>query len=183
MRQIPKYYVNSFIGKKENGRHMIDSLFVLLLFCVFAVSSVILILFGADIYQKTVSSMNDNYASRTCTAYITEKIRQSDTCDAIRIDDSLGYERLLMTRSINGLEYATSLYEHDGYLYELFARTDIELSADAGQPVIALTSLKFEFISDNLLKICFCDETDKMTKLYVNLHCGKSGKVLPVFAD
>ena len=100
--------------EKENGRHMIDLLFVLSLFCVFAVSSVVLILFGADIYNKTVSSMNNNYASRTSVAYITEKVRQSDIYDSVRIDDSLGYKRLLMARKINGMEYATSLYEYNG---------------------------------------------------------------------
>ena len=119
--------------KKTTTRHMIDILFVLSLFCVFAFSSVVLILFGADIYKKTVSSMDSNYASRTSVAYLTEKIRQSDTYDAISIDCSSGSEKLLMTREIDGQTYATSLYEYDGYLCELFARTDIELPADAGQ--------------------------------------------------
>ena len=169
--------------EKENGRHMIDLLFVLSLFCVFAVSSVVLILFGADIYNKTVSSINDNYASRTSVAYITEKIRQSDIYDSVRIDDSLGYERLLMARNINGMEYATSLYEYDGYLYELFARTDIELPIDAGQQVIALTALDFEFVSDNLLKVSFYDESDEETELFINLHCGKATENEPVFID
>lgn len=171
------------MSNKENGRHMIDLLFVLSLFCVFAVSSVVLILFGADIYNKTVSSMNDNYASRTSVAYITEKIRQSDIYNSVKIDESLGYERLLMTRNINGIEYATSLYEHDGFLYELFARTDIELPIDAGQQVIALTALDFEFISDNLLKVSFCDESEKETELYINLHCGKANENTSVFID
>lgn len=171
------------MSNKENGRHMIDLLFVLSLFCVFAVSSVVLILFGADIYNKTVSSMNDNYASRTSVAYITEKIRQSDIYNSVKIDESLGYERLLMTRNINGIEYATSLYEYDGFLYELFARTDIELPIDAGQQVIALTALDFEFISDNLLKVSFCDESEKETELYINLHCGKANENTSVFID
>lgn len=169
--------------EKENGRHMIDLLFVLSLFCVFAVSSVVLILFGADIYNKTVSSMNNNYASRTSVAYITEKVRQSDIYDSVRIDDSLGYKRLLMARNINGMEYATSLYEYNGYLYELFARTDIELPIDAGQQVIALTSLDFEFVSDNLLKVRYFDEADEETELYINLHCDKANENTSVFID
>lgn len=169
--------------EKENARHMIDLFFVLSLFCVFAVSSVVLILFGADIYNKTVSSMNENYASRTSVAYITEKIRQSDICDSVRIDNSLGYERLLMTRTINGMEYAISLYEYDGYLYELFARTDIELPLDAGQQVIALTVLNFEFVSYNLLKVRFCDESEQETELYIHLHCGKANVNSPLSID
>jgi hypothetical protein len=150
---------------------MIDILFVLSLFCLFAISSVVLILFGADIYKKTVASMDSNYASRTSVAYITEKIRQSDQFDSIMIDDSLGYERLMMTQDIDGLTYATSLYEYDGYLYELFARTDIELPIDAGQQVIALSKLDFELVNDSLLKTTYVDESGREQTVYVSLHC------------
>jgi hypothetical protein len=151
---------------------MIDILFVLSLFSLFAISSVVLILFGADIYKKTVSSMDSNYASRTSVAYITEKIRQSDIYDSIYIDNSLGYERLMMTQEINGLTYATSLYEYDGYLYELFSRTDIELPIDAGQQVIAIENLDFNFITDSLLSISYTDESKTPETIYVYLHCG-----------
>jgi hypothetical protein len=150
---------------------MIDILFVLSLFCLFSLSSVVLILFGADIYKKTVSSMDSNYASRTSVAYITEKIRQSDQYDSIYIDDSLGYERLMMTQDINGYTYATSLYEYDGFLYELFARTDIDLPIDAGQQVIAIENLKFELVTNSLLKIDYTDESKEEKTIYVTLHC------------
>ena len=46
--------------KQTYQQHMIDILFVLSLFCVFAVSSALLILFGADIYKKTVQQMENN---------------------------------------------------------------------------------------------------------------------------
>lgn len=150
---------------------MIDILFVLSLFALFAISSVVLILFGADIYKKTVSRMDSNYASRTSVAYITEKIRQSDQYDSISIDNSLGYERLMMTEDINGITYANSLYEYDGFLYELFARTDIYLPIDAGQSVIAIKDLKFELVSDSLLKVDYTDEADEPKTIYITLHC------------
>jgi hypothetical protein len=132
----------------------------------------VLILFGADIYKKTVSSMDSNYASRTSVAYITQKIRQSNQFDSIYIDNSQGYERLMMTQDINGYTYATSLYEYDGFLYELFARTDIELPIDAGQQVIAIEGLKFELVNDSLLKIDYIDESEEAKTIYVNLNCG-----------
>jgi hypothetical protein len=157
--------------QKDNTRHMIDIMFVLSLFCLFAISSVVLILFGTNIYKKTVASMDSNYASRTSVAYITEKIRQSDQYDSIYIDDSQGFKRLMMTQEINGVTYATSLYEYDGFLYELFARTDIELAADAGQQVIAIDNLEFDLVSDTLLKIGYTDESGEPKTVYVALHC------------
>lgn len=156
--------------KKAGHRHMIDILFVLSLFCVFAVSSVLLILFGADIYQKTVQQMDSNYTSRTSIAYITEKIRQSDTENAIQIVSQNGTQVLMLTNIINEIPYATSLYEFDGYLYELFARTDLELPLDAGQPVMELHSLSFSQIEPNILEISFTDTTNKKQTIYVSMH-------------
>lgn len=153
-------------------RHMIDIIFVLSLFCVFTVSSAVILLFGADIYKNTAYSMDFSFSSRTSAAYVTEKVRQSDTYDSICIDESKGYERLVMTREIDGVTYATSLYEHDGFLCELFAREDIALPADAGQQVIALTGLDFELVSDSLLAVRFVDEAKRDTEIYINLHCG-----------
>jgi hypothetical protein len=154
---------------------MIDILFVLSLFCLFAVSSVILILFGADVYKKTVSSMDTNYAERTSIAYITEKIRRGDIYNSIYIDESEGYERLMMSQDIDGVTYATALYEYDGYLYELFSRTDISLLPDSGEQVIAVSDLDFEFEGDSLLSVSFADEYGKPHKLYISLHCKRKG--------
>lgn len=170
---------NASNQKLNNNRHLIDILFVLSLFCIFAVSSVILILFGANIYQKIVSQMDSNYGTRTSIAYITEKIRQSDTYNSTYITEKNGQEMLVMTQTIDNIVYATSLYEYDGYLYELFSRADIDLPIDAGQPVIKLNNLDFEKISDKLLKISFtdtsvADDNPETTTIYVGLHCTSS---------
>lgn len=156
--------------KQTVQRHMIDILFVLSLFCVFAVSSVLLILFGADIYKKTVQQMEDNYTSRTSIAYITEKIRQSDVEHAIKIISQNDTQILMLTNVINDIPYAISLYEYDGYLYELFARTDLELPLDAGKPVMELHSLSFSQIKQNLLEITFSEDINSEQTIYVSTH-------------
>lgn len=157
--------------KKHTGhRHLIDILFVLSLFCIFAVSSVLLILFGADIYKKTVQQMDSNYTSRTSIAYITEKIRQSDAENAIQIILQNDTQILLLTTIINGIPYATSLYEYDGYLYELFARTDLELPLDSGQPVMELHSLTFSLLEPNILEVTFTNAANEEQTIYVSMH-------------
>lgn len=163
------------IMNSKKQRYAIDIVFIICLFLLFAFSAVIVILFGIKIYSHTVSLMNVNYSSRTSAAYITEKIRQSDSCGAIYTDTSNGCERLVMAQDINGEVYATSLYEYNGYLYELFSKTDICLSPDAGQPVVSLSGLSFEFISPSLLCVQYNDEFGKDTTLYISLHCGDCG--------
>lgn len=156
--------------KQTKHRHMIDILFVLSLFCVFAASSVLLIIFGADVYKKTIRQMDSNYTARNSIAYITEKIRQSDTSDSVQLVFQEDTQVLLLTTVIDGITYATSLYEYDGYLYELFSRTDIELPLDAGQPVMELQELFFSQVKPNLLEITFTDTSEKTYSIHVSMH-------------
>ena len=158
--------------KNKKHQHIIDIMFLLSLFCIFAMSSVTLILFGADIYQKTVSQMDSNYSARTSTAYITEKIRQSDSSGSITISNYNNTDVLMLTSEINGVTYATSLYEYNGYLYELFSRADIELPLDAGQPIMEIEKLRFKKCNDNLLEISFYDADNSLNTIYVNVHTG-----------
>lgn len=157
------------------SHHTIDILFVLSLFGVFAVSAIILILFGANVYQKTVSQMDENYSARTSIEYITEKIRQSDVQNAIQLKKEQETEILMLTEEIDEIPYATSLYEYNGWLYELFARTDVDLPLDAGQPVIELKNLSFTQLSPNLLSISLCAATGEETTIYVSTHSSSEG--------
>ena len=71
--------------KTQEKHFIVDILFVLALFGVFAVSALSLVTIGADVYQHTVEDMSVNYDSRTAVSYIMEKVRQSDTADSISL--------------------------------------------------------------------------------------------------
>ena len=62
------------IGKQRN--HVIDFIFPISLFFVFAVSSLVVILLAANIYRSTTRESIDQDASRTVLSYISEKIHQ-----------------------------------------------------------------------------------------------------------
>lgn len=153
-----------------HNRHIIDILFVLSLFLLFSASSVVLILFGVNIYNKTTSSMSANYSSRTSAAYITEKIHQSDMNGSVYIDNKDGCKRLVMTSTVQDQAYAAYLYEYEGFLYELYSRADLDLPPDAGQPVIPLSGLDFEFITPSLLQVSYTDEFGKDSAVYICVH-------------
>ena len=95
---------------KQEKRHIVDILFVLALFGVFAFSALILVILGADVYKSTVSSMSQNFESRTACSYITEKIRQNDVYDSVYIDDFEGTKALVFTQDIYGSQYGTYIY-------------------------------------------------------------------------
>ncbi|MBE5877494.1 MAG: DUF4860 domain-containing protein [Lachnospiraceae bacterium] len=154
----------------NNKQHTIDILFMLSLFCVFAICSVILIIFGADVYQNTVNKTNENYLERTSVAYLTEKLRQTDISQDISIVNADGIDMLTITSEIEGQMYCTRLYEYDGHLYECFSRSDIILSPDAGQEIFELTGLSFSFTTPSLLQISFQDFNQENVSFYVDLQ-------------
>lgn len=61
--------------KQKN--HVVDLLFSLALFCVFAASALTIVIMGADVYQKSVNDMNRNSTIRTSLSYLSEKIHQN----------------------------------------------------------------------------------------------------------
>lgn len=152
--------------KQEN--HIIDILFVIALFCIFALSAVFLISIGANVYGKTVEHMDSNFSQRTSFAYVTEKIRQSDQFGAVSTGELNGHPALLITQDIGGSEYITYLYEYDGYLKELMVRADTPLGPEAGQNILAVTDFSVEEISDGLFSFTIAAEDKTACSLYVS---------------
>ena len=58
------------MNNKNDNRHMVDILFVIALFCVFALSALMLVIIGSNVYKKTVTNMDNNFDSRTSFSYI-----------------------------------------------------------------------------------------------------------------
>ncbi len=151
---------------------MVDILFVLTLFLMFAFSSLALLSLGANIYQKTANHMTDNFNSRTSFAYITQKIRAKDELGAISIGEFDGYEAIIIKEDINNTIYHTYLYEYEGMLYELMTRSDISLSAAAGTPIIELQGFSIEQLSPKLYQVCMQPREEESITLFLSTHTG-----------
>lgn len=154
--------------KEQQEHHIIDILFVIALFCIFALSAVFLISIGANIYGKTISHMESNFNSRTSFAYVTEKIRQADKNGAIHAGDLDGCPALEITKTTGGISYITYLYEYDGYLKELMVREDTPLSPAAGQDILAVSEFSLAKINDKLFTFTITTTDGSSCSLYVS---------------
>lgn len=146
------------IGKEK--RHVVDFLFVLTLFFVFAISTLLLVIIGANVYKKTVDNMTINYNTRTAYAYLTEKIRQNDQEGAIEIGTFEGNPAVILTEEIDDTLYRTYLYLYDGSIRELFSPVDIDMDPDAGQIIMPATNFEPREIANGFyeLKITTADQ-------------------------
>lgn len=157
-----------YLAKKQN--HHIDIIFILALFFLFAFSSIILIILGSNVYQKTATQMESHFDQRSVSSYITEKIRQNDVYDTIVISSLGSVEALQMDQIINGTSYSTYLYVYEKHLYELFAQSDIEMQPSDGQEILPLEDINFSFLTSNLLEITYHDTNNIKKILFVSLH-------------
>ena len=117
----------------------IDTVFVMVLFTLFSLTSFVLILLGVKQYKVTADTMSSNYELRTVTSYLSEKVRQNDCNNGIiatRID---GIPAIALTSQIDGETYYTYVYYYDGYIRELFVSRDAVFSIDTGQKIVKLS--------------------------------------------
>lgn len=128
--------------KQKN--HVVDLLFSLALFCVFAASALIIVIMGADVYQKSVNDMNRNSTIRTSLSYLSEKIHQNDAENGIRIDQLNDLPSLVLTQNLNGETYETWIYAYDGMLCEIMTDLENRFTPEEGQPILEIGSFSLE---------------------------------------
>ena len=159
---------------KQEKHFIVDILFVLALFGVFAVSALALVTIGADVYQHTVENMGVNYESRTAVSYIMEKVRQNDTAGSVSLTTLDEVPALCMLSMIDDETYCTYLYLYDGHLKELFMREGTSLGGQvlpAGTDIMELQEFTLSYASDDLIQVSLRTASGESHTFYVHIHC------------
>lgn len=138
-------------GRREQ-EHSVDIVFILALFCVFAASAVLVMTFGANVYQRTVSRMEDNYEVRVSLSYLTNQLRQHDKNGCIALDKLEGEPALILADE-PGSDYATFIYYYDGALRELYCDKNDPLAASDGLAVVELSDWQMELTDQGCLQV------------------------------
>lgn len=124
--------------EKRETSHVIDSFFVFTLFSIFAICAILLIAFGANIYKKTISNLEEHFNVTTSMAYIEEKFRQSDVSDAFSVTEFGDGNALAIESVVNDTDYITYIYKYDNHLKELHMKAENTLSPNAGQNLLKI---------------------------------------------
>ena len=159
----------------ENSSRKIDTVFIVSLFVMFAITAILLILIGARQYRFTADSMNRNYEIRTASSYLTEKVHQSDTITGVSVVDFSVGSALALTDRQNNQTYITYIYYYDGVLKELFVKEDAAFTPSAGQTIVQLHGFIPEVVHTGLILITFTDTQNKEHSIYLDINAA-SGK-------
>lgn len=143
---------------RTQKKHVIDFIFPVALFFVFAVTALIVILLATDIYKTTTEQAQVHDSSRTSLAYISEKIRQHDTKGSISLGTLDGQDSLILKTVIGDASYTTYIYEYEGMLKELFAKDGAKLSPAAGSDIMEIGGFSMEALTDSLFQFTITTE-------------------------
>jgi hypothetical protein len=130
-----------------------DTVFVLIIFCIFAVSVLLVLMLGASTYQNMTEISRESQTERTVLSYIRTKVKNDDDAGKVYIVDFHGLSALCFEEELGGVSYRTLIYHYDGWVYELFSESEIDLSPDTGVRVIRIDDLTFEKQEHGLLKV------------------------------
>lgn len=159
--------------RNQRRQGHIESLFVLLLFTVFAATLLLVLFAGANSYRRVAERGSDSYNRRICAQYIAAKVRHSDREGAIFVggfsepDRDDGISTLYLRQEIEGATYDTRIYWYDGAVRELFAEAGGAFEPQDGNEVLRTSVLEFSY-GENILTV----ETGSET-LVLSLRSGK----------
>lgn len=127
---------------KHNTSHRsISSLAALLMLLVFAVALLVVLLNGADVYQRLNARDSQSYDSRTCVQYLTTKVRQAQSGEYVEVASFGDGSSLTITEVINGTAFHTQVYCYNGWLMELFTVANAGLLPSDGEKILPAEGL------------------------------------------
>jgi len=137
----------------KTRKHVVDVLFVITLFCVFAAACLFVVIIGANVYRSTIDRMQTNFEVHTSIAYVATKIRHNDTAGNIHMDTLDGKNALVLELELYDQIFQTWIYHYDGALREVFINRDhaYALSPGAGQKLVEVYSFTIDIVDNRLI--------------------------------
>lgn len=160
----------------QTRRHGLDSVFVLLLFGVFACCLMLVLLTGARSYKSVADRGEVAYEQRICTQYIATKVRHNDYSGGVTVGPFSAEEPELSTlflhQTIEGEDYWVRIYCYDGTVRELFTEANQAMEPEDGQEVMTASALHFT-LEEGLLTITAADTAGQISELSLLLRSGE----------
>ncbi|MCL2817073.1 MAG: DUF4860 domain-containing protein [Clostridiales bacterium] len=148
-----------------------DTVFTLAMICVFAVTSLLLVLFGAKVYKNIVAQMDNNFQTRTGLAYVTNKIRNADTEGKIYLEcQNDGSDILVISENHGGTETHTVIYFYEGWLREVLKEADEPFDARYGESIVAAADFTMQDRGDGCLLFTLTTVDGSVLRMTVSLR-------------
>lgn len=127
-------------------RGITSTVMMLMLFALFAILSLVQVLYGAHVYERIVARMNDGYALRASLSYVANKLHAHDGEGPVTIEDADGLSVLCLWDADEA--NVVCIYFENGTLMEQYIEDGVTFIPDAGQKITELADFTFEQEAD-----------------------------------
>ncbi len=162
--------------KRMIERRHIGWLAVLLLFCIFAGSVLLVLLIGARDYQRLTERDQRGFDQRTAVQYLASRVRAADRARGVAVgpfDGENQEQTLFLYETVDGERYCTRVYCYDGYLRELFAGEEDSFSPEDGEKILKAQQLKLN-MTDHVLALSITAGDGTEQELSLTLRSGRT---------
>lgn len=153
--------------RERSGKRSISGLAAALLLCVFALMILSVLLSGAGAYQRLTVRGEENYDSRSSAQYVATKLRQAPSAESVELRTFGGSDCLCITEEIDGAEYITRVYCHDGWIRELFTLAEGDFTPGDGEKILEAEALELNF-ENELIRVTVTNGS--RTEFFVSLR-------------
>lgn len=130
-----------------------DTVFVFVIFSVFATSVLVVLMLGGSIYKNISKTVQESFHERTSFSYIWSKVKNGDTSMGIRVGEFHELPALYLEENFDGVTYLTAIYLYDGWIRELVSEEGLGFTPEAGMEILEAGSLDFEQLEGGLIRV------------------------------
>ena len=155
---------------RTEKKHMIDFLFPIALFFVFAVSALTVILLATNIYRSATENSSLNYTAGTSLSYISEKIHQSDENGKVSLGTFDGHDALILKQEYEGTADLTYIYVDEEVLKELYVKDGVQAASASGKTILPVKSFKMKALGEQVFSFTCIDGEGHEASTIVGIH-------------
>lgn len=151
---------------RKKGKTSVDILVILAVFCVFTLTALFVVLFGAKVYKTNVDEIDGSFNQRTSYLYIWEKIKNHNDGDSISVTQD--GDVLILTAKEGDVAYNTYLYAHEGSLCEYTSDAKALFNSNYGDKILDVADFKVSLEGNDLLKFTIIQADGNTDEFYIN---------------
>jgi len=140
------------MNKVIRGRN-IDTIFVLIVFSIFAFSVLMVLMLGASVYRNINDISREGQQEHTALSYVWTKTKNYDNAGSIKTGDFNGIPALFIYERIGDSDFRTAIYIYEGWLCELYSRADLNFSPGDGDRIMQINSLGFRDTGEGIIEV------------------------------
>ena len=138
---------------------------------LFLLGFLLLIIFGAQVYQDTVANQDQNDTTRALRSYLVTCTRSASADDVELKDGGADIDGQILVIRDSGTDYGLQVFLQDGQLMEVYGRLGEDPDPASAQPIAATQVFEVEQIAEG----AFAVTTDEgRTLLHVRAAAGEA---------